>query len=133
MMTFQVSRELPPSTSNPAILNHLTQCAPVQHRPSDCSAPLHHQCPSSISGSWGSMNNTPSNRCVLLLYCRLCLKQTQQQLQLGTTTPTPVPPRGMLPRYRGTSPVQPSPVTIVVVTVFLAVITMYHYYHMPLF
>ena len=34
---------------NQATLNHLTHCAPVQHRPSDRSAPLHHQFLSSIS------------------------------------------------------------------------------------
>ena len=51
MMTFQVPRELPPSQQpiKEATLNHLTHCAPVQHRPSDRSAPLHHQSPSSIS------------------------------------------------------------------------------------
>ena len=51
MMTFQVPRELLPSqqSSKQATLNRLTHCAPVQHRPSDRSAPLHHQSPSSIS------------------------------------------------------------------------------------
>ena len=95
MMTFKVSWELTPSQqpSKQATHNHLTHCAPVQHRPSDRSAPLQHQPPSSIShlptcgdtclqhhhcgvhslwSTWSSMTNNPSNihvsRSFLLFY-----------------------------------------------------------------
>ena len=84
MMTLQMPREVPLSqqSSKQATLNHLTHCAPDQHRPSNRSAPLHHQSPSSIShlptcgdtclqhhhcgvhslwSTWGSVTSNPSN------------------------------------------------------------------------
>ena len=110
MMTFQVPREVPPSQqpSKQATLNHLTHCAPDQHRPSNRSAPLHHQSPSSIShlptcgdtclqhhhcgvhslwSTWGSVTSNPSNILSADVPSPL---QTQQQLQQRTTTTNPV-------------------------------------------
>ena len=102
----------PPPSQQPskeATLNHLTHRAPVQHRPSDRSAPLHHQSPSSISypptygdtciqhhycgfhslwSTWGSMTSNPSNIQVSGYFPPPL--QTQQQLQQRTTTTTPV-------------------------------------------
>ena len=83
--------------------------APVHHRPSDRSAPLHNQSPSSIShiptcgdtclqhhdcgihslwSTWGSMTSNPSN--IPRQQKLLPPLQTQQQLQQRTTTTTPV-------------------------------------------